>query len=61
MSARRNSLNPEERETTLKKEPDNVELKLGENFYITFRRKKPFTKKQIENIEKYFGFKVRNL
>ena len=61
MSIRKKSRAAIEEENVIVREPDNVEVQVGENFFITFRRKKPFTKRQIENIEKYFGFKVKNL
>ena len=66
MSVRRKSLakteqNYEETKCVLQVEPNNYEIQIGDNFFVQLRRKKLFTKRQIENIEKYFGFKVRRL
>lgn len=46
---------------TIQVPPNNTEIQIGDNLFVTCYRKKPFTKKQIENIEKYFGLKVKNL
>lgn len=41
--------------------PDyNAEIDIG-GTVIILHREKPFTKRQIKHIEKYFGFKARNL
>jgi len=61
MSVRKTSLVIKEEINTVRKEPDNYEIQVADNFFVTCRRKEPFTKKQIENIEKYFGFKVRKI
>lgn len=42
-------------------EKDNYQIQIADNLFVNCRRKKPFTKRQMENIEKYFGFKVRKL
>lgn len=38
----------------------NAEIDLG-GAVIQLRRNKPFTKRQIKHIKKYFGFDARNL
>lgn len=43
----------------IEKEP-NAQIDIG-GVIVSLKREKPFTKRQIKHIERYFGFKAKNL